>query len=66
MGEEREPNKTCSSRVSCYLYGKIIQVTYLSHYGGDLVITGLVIARFYCMYDRTGRETFLLAIYMPR
>ena len=48
MGEERELNKTHSSRDSCYLYGKIIQVTCPSCYGGDLVKTGLIIARFYC------------------
>ena len=48
MGEERELNETCSSRDSHYLYGKIIQVTCPSCYGGDLIKTGLVIARFYC------------------
>lgn len=47
MGEERELNETRSSGDSRYLYGKIIQVTCPSRYGGDLVKTGLVIARFY-------------------
>ena len=56
MGEERELNKTCSSGDSCYLYGKIIQVTCPSRYGGDLVKTGLVIARFYCTLDNSSNN----------
>ena len=57
MGEERELNETCSSGDSRYLYGKIIQVMCPSCYGGDLVKTGLVIARFYCTFLLMPRST---------